>query len=68
MGGGFSYSYIDYKKILRGFMKTNNKDCIKKMIDGKEVKIVKHNFLPSGTIALSTDLYNKLKEEKKDDD
>ena len=49
-------------------MKTNDKDCIKKMIDGKEVKIVKHSFLPYGTIALSTDLYNKLKEEKKDDD
>ena len=49
-------------------MKTNNKDCIKKMIDGKEVKIVKHSFLPSGTIALSTDLFNKLKEVKREDD
>lgn len=42
------------------------RDCITKYFDGRKVSIVKHDFLPRGTIALSTDLFNKLKEDKDD--
>lgn len=42
------------------------KDCIVKKFEGLKVTIVKHDFLPPSTIALSANLYNKLKEDKRD--
>ena len=40
------------------------KDCIVKKFEGLKVTIVKHSFLPRGTIALSTDLFEKIREDK----
>jgi hypothetical protein len=41
-----------------------NRDCIVKKFEGLKVTIVKHDFLPRSTIALSTNLFNKIKEDK----
>jgi len=45
----------------------NNKNPKKKniiYIDGKKYEIVHYDFLPVGTVALSTDLFNKYKSDK----
>jgi hypothetical protein len=43
--------------------KKKKRDCIIKYLEGKKVTIVKHDFLPPGTIALASNLFNKLKEK-----
>jgi len=32
--------------------------------EGKRITIVKHGFLPPKTVALSTDLYNEMRDKK----
>lgn len=46
--------------------KRKKRDCIIKRFEGEKVTIVKHSFLPPGTIALSTNLFNKLKDKQND--
>jgi hypothetical protein len=43
--------------------KESKKDKIIKKFEGKKITLVKHDFLPPKTIALSTDLFNELKDK-----
>ena len=46
----------------------NKKDHIKLNFHGKQITLTKLDILPPNTIALSSDLYNEIKNEQKRED
>jgi hypothetical protein len=59
---------VGKNQVIQGVSVKNKKEQKKNIIfiDGKKYEIVHYDFLPSGTIALSTDIYYKYKSDKND--